>query len=175
VISCLRIGAAAACLTFASLASVSSFAQPDETSVSSDRSQMLIGSWTQGAERIVGEGNEQVRISQGLEDIRGDGTSNSSLRMEIMSTEMPDDLRIYDVVMESQWRLAGDEYFTTPIKVDVTYAGDNPVGLNIAKAIEAEFMKPTDPMIIISLNKDNYVARGTDGTLISMQRKRLRP
>ncbi len=162
---------AALLLCSAALATLTPPAYAGEAHALSGKAKMLVGEWAQGADRMVGEGDESILVSQGREKINADGTSRTTLQIKLLVPDMPDDLRVYNIAMEGTWTLIGDEIHTSPASVIAMPVGTNPAGLNVAKVFEAEFMKPTDPMILVSINADNYVARATDGTLISMTRQ----
>lgn len=140
--------------------------------VSSDRAQMLIGDWEQGADRIVGEGDEAARVTGATETYHADGTVDLFYRLILVSDALPADLRSYDFKQTNSWRLEGDQIFSQPMTVEVIYSGENPLGEQIAELIRAETLAmPEDASTLVSINADNYVSRMTDGTLISMRRK----
>jgi len=168
----LHTGLASALLACGAMMLTSSPAQAEDSAAVSDRAELLIGDWQQGADRMVGEGEEAAIVSLATESYRADGTVDVGYRLILTGDALPEDLRTYDFTQVNNWRLEGDQLFSKPVSVEVTYVGENELGLEIAGLIQKDVLAtPEDFTTLVSINADNYIARMTDGTLISMTRK----
>lgn len=136
-----------------------------------DRSAMMVGDWVQGADLTMPSGDGSVRFYDIEESYRADGTTKSEMNIEIKGDGIPADLKDYVIVIEGTWALKSDELHIDPISTNVTYQGENPIGLNIAAALEKDMGNSGAPMIVVSINTNNIVLRAEDGSLISLQRK----